>query len=211
MWRWLALTAVAAGALWTLPGLGDALGAHAFHVVVGFALAAALIVAGFLFGPAPSPGDIDGVSSVALIAYLIAVALLVLASRHDPLALGAFAVLVAASVAIAWRTEAAVGVVPAAALLAALVIVAWAVDPNLERLVLPSGPVAGAVPEPAKADVGWHLVLAGAFAALFGVAGYLAQGRSERPTVPLLWSAAAAFTPIAVLAALYYRIAKLEP
>jgi uncharacterized membrane protein len=211
MWRWLALTAVAAGALWTLPGLNTALGAHAFHVVVGFALAAALIVAGFLLGPDASPGEIDGVSSVALIAYLIAAALLVLASRHDPLVLATFAVLVAASVAIAWRAEAAAGAVPAAALLAALVIVRWAVDANLERLVLPSGPVAGAVPEPPKADVGWHLVLAGAFAALLGVAGYLAQGRSERPTVPLLWSAAAAFTPIAVLAALYYRIAKLEP
>jgi uncharacterized membrane protein len=215
MWRWLALTAVAAGALWTLPGLSaghvDALGAHAFHVVVGFALAAALIVAGFLLGPDASPGESDGVSSVALIAYLIAAGLLVLASRHDPLALATFAVLVAASVAIAWRAEAAAGAVPAAALLAALVIVRWAVDANLERLVLPSGPVAGAVPEPPKADVGWHLVLAGAFAALFGVAGYLAQGRSERPTVPLLWSAAGAFTPIAVLAALYYRVAKLEP
>jgi uncharacterized membrane protein len=215
MWRWLALSAVAAGALWTLPGLGaghvDALGAHAFHVVVGFALATALIVAGFLLGPDASPGEIDGVSSVALIAYLIAAGLLVLASRHDPLALATFAVLVAASVAITWRAEAAAGAVPAAALLAALVIVRWAVDANLERLVLPSGPVAGAVPEPPKADVGWHLALAGAFAALFGAAGYLAQGRSERPTVPLLWSAAAAFTPIAVLAALYYRIAKLEP
>ena len=45
MWRWLAITAVAFSALWTLPGIGvisvDALGAHAFHVVVGFALAAA--------------------------------------------------------------------------------------------------------------------------------------------------------------------------
>src|SRR5262245_10259115 len=211
MWRWLALTAVAAGALWTLPGLGEALGAHAFHVVVGFALAAAVIVAGFLFGPGATPGEIDDVSSAALIAYLIAAALLVLASRHDPLALATFAVLVAASVAIAWRAEAAAGVVPAAALLAVLVIVSWAVDANLERLLLPSGPVAGAVPEPPKADVGWHLVLAGAFAALFGVAGYLAQGRSERPSVPLLWSAAAAFTPIAVLAALYYRIARFEP
>src|SRR5262245_16487143 len=215
MWRWLALTAVAAGALWTLPGLGtghvDALGAHAFHVVVGFALAAALIVAGFLLGPDASPGEIDGTSSAALIAYLIAAALLVLASRHAPLALTVFAVLVAASVAIAWRAEAAAGAVPAAALLAALVIARWAVDLNLERLVLPSGPVVGAVPEPPTADVGWHLARAGAFAALFGVAGYLAQGRSERPTVPLLWSAAAAFTPIAVLAALYYRIAKFEP
>src|SRR5262249_53643421 len=71
--------------------------------------------------------------------------------------------------------------------------------------------VAGAVPEPPKADVGWHLVLATGFALLFGVAGYRAQGRSQRPIVPILWSASAVFTPIAILAALYWRIAKLEP
>src|SRR4051812_7686120 len=46
MWRWLAITAIVFSTLWTLPGIGvDALGAHAFHVIVGFALAASLIVA----------------------------------------------------------------------------------------------------------------------------------------------------------------------
>ena len=48
LWRWLAITAVAFGVLWVLPGISyphvDALGAHLFHVVAGFALAAALIV-----------------------------------------------------------------------------------------------------------------------------------------------------------------------
>ena len=214
MWRWLAITAVALSAAWTLPGLGivsvDALGAHAFHVVAGFVLAALLIVAGLLLGPDADGGRIDGVSSAALAAYLIAATLLVLASRHDPLALATFAVLVAATVAVAWRAEPAVAAVPAAALLAALVIVRWAVDLNIGHLLAPSGPVARAVPEPPKADVGWHLVLATGFALLFGVAGYRAQGRSQRPIVPMLWSASAVFTPIAVLAALYYRIANLD-
>jgi uncharacterized membrane protein len=215
MWRWLALTAVALSAAWTLPGLGigsvDALGAHAFHVIVGFALAALLIVAGLMLGPDADGGRIDGVSSAALAAYLIATTLLVLASRHEPLALATFAVLVAATVAIAWRAEPAAAAVPVAALLAALVIARWAVDLNIGHLLAPSGPVAGAVPEPPKADVGWHLVLATGFALLFGAAGYRAQGRSQRPIVPMLWSASAVFTPIAVLAALYYRIARFEP
>src|SRR5262249_61776309 len=43
MWRWLAITAVAFSAAWTLPGVGivsvDALGADLFHVVTAFALA----------------------------------------------------------------------------------------------------------------------------------------------------------------------------
>ncbi|MEA2966286.1 MAG: hypothetical protein QOI46_6384, partial [Alphaproteobacteria bacterium] len=62
-----------------------------------------------------------------------------------------------------------------------------------------------------KTNAGRHLVLGAAFALLFGGTGYLAQGRSERPLVPVLWSAAAVFAPIAILAALYYRIAGFEP
>ena len=46
--------------------------AHEFHVVAGFALAAALIVAGLLFGPDDTPGRIDAVSSVTLSIYLLA-------------------------------------------------------------------------------------------------------------------------------------------
>jgi uncharacterized membrane protein len=215
MWRWLAITTVAFSALWTLPGLGvisvDALGAHVFHVVVGFALASALIVAGLWLGPDALPGRVDGVSSAALGAYLIAATLLVLLSRHDPLALAAFAALAVAAVAIAWRAEAAAAAVPTAAVLVVLVFARWAADLNIEHLLAPSGPVAGAVPEPPKANVGWHLVLGTGFAVLFGGAGYLAQGRSERAIVPMLWSAAAVFTPIALLAALYFRIAGFEP
>jgi uncharacterized membrane protein len=215
MWRWLAIAAVVFSAAWTLPGVGivsvDALGAHLFHVVTGFALAAALIVAGLFLGPDAEVGRIDGVSSAALGTYLVAATLLVLASRHDPLALATFAVLVAATVAIAWRAEPAAAAVPAAALLAALVIVRWAVDIHVGHLLAPSGPVAGAVPEPPKADAEWHLLLATGFALLFGTAGYRAQGRSQRPIVPILWSASAVFAPVAILAALYYRIANLEP
>src|SRR5205085_3873893 len=73
------------------------------------------------------------------------------------------------------------------------------------------GPVAGAVPEPPRADVGWHLALGAGFAALFGSAGFLAQGRSVRPVAPILWAACAVFTPLAMLAALFYRIAAFEP
>src|SRR5262245_65303897 len=139
MWRWLAITAVVFRWAWTLPGVGivrvDALGAHLFHVVAGFALAAALIVAGLFLGPDAEVGRIDGVSSAALGTYLAAATLLVLASRHDPLALATFAVLVAATVAIAWRAEPPAAAVPAAALLAALVIVRRAVDIHVGYLL----------------------------------------------------------------------------
>ncbi|MGH6769966.1 MAG: DUF2339 domain-containing protein, partial [Xanthobacteraceae bacterium] len=214
LWRWLAITAVAFGFLWTLPGL-DAMrvilpNAHLFHVVVGFALAAALIVSGLLFGPGAAPGRVDAVSSGAIATYLFGTTLIVLASRHDGLALTAFVLLTAATVAIAWRTEAAVAAVPAAGLMVALVFLQFAVNIQWEQLVLPSGPVAGAVPEPQRLFYGAHLALGAALAALFGGAGFLAQGRSTRPVAPMLWAASAVFVPVAILVALYYRIYYFE-
>jgi uncharacterized membrane protein len=213
LWRWLAITAVVFAFLWSLPGIADAgtLAPHAFHVAACYALAALLIVSGLLYGPSADPGEIDPVSSGALVAFLLAAAILVLATRHDPAALVIFIVLIAATVAVAWRTDAATAAVPAAAVLAVLVLWRWALNLDLEHLVMPSGPVAGAVPEPDRSDYGWHLALGTGLAALFGVTGFAAQGRSPRPIVPILWSAAAVFAPLALLAALYYRVARFEP
>jgi uncharacterized membrane protein len=55
-----------------------------------------------------------------------------------------------------------------------------------------------------------HLVVGALFAAMFGATGFLAQGRSERSIGPTLWSAAAVFAPLAILVALYYRIAGFD-
>ena len=111
LWRWLAITAVAFGALWMFPGHRRRASIHstphALHVVVGFALAAALLVSGLFYGPDAEPGEIDPVSSGALAAYLVrrghagARAPTMTASRCG------FTLLVVATVAIAWRTEAA--------------------------------------------------------------------------------------------------------
>ena len=214
LWRWLAITAVVFGALWMLPGMDDprvpSLTPHLFHAIVQFALAAALIVCGLFYGPPAKREEIDGISSGALAAYLLAAAFLVIARHHDTWALGVFALLVAATVAIAWRTDAAAAALPAAAALAVLVMTAWAVQPVTERLILPAGPTAGAIPDPARAYTGFHLALGAAFAALFGGAGFLAQGRSERALIPMLWAAAGAAAPVAILIALYHRVAGWE-
>jgi uncharacterized membrane protein len=214
LWRWLAITAVIFGLVWTLPGIADtsanALTPHVFHVVIGFLLAAALIVSGFLFGPDRAPGRIDGVSSGALGAYLLGAAFLVLASRHDTLALLAFALLVAATLAIAWRSDAATAAVPAAALLVALVFLQWTVDLDVGTLGLPASVNPGALWEPDRYPLSAHLVLGVGLALLFGAAGFLVQGRFERPLPAMLWAASAVFTPIAILVMLYYRIADFD-
>ncbi|HEX2082749.1 MAG TPA: DUF2339 domain-containing protein, partial [Xanthomonadaceae bacterium] len=214
LWRWLAITAVAASALWILPGLAfaDLQGGvpHAFYLAVVFALAAALIVSGLLFGPDAAADVIDNVSSMALAAYVGAAALLVLASDHAAVPLWIFTLLVTATVAIAWRAPSATAALPFAAVLAALVIAEWAVQLRFETLLAPGGPVARDADAPGRAQVGLHLLLGGAFAVLFGGIGFLAQGRSERAVISILWAACAVLAPIAILIALYYRIAGFE-
>ena len=214
LWRWLAITAVVFATLWMFLDIerttNDVLLPHAFHAVVGFVLVAVLIVSGFLYGPTAEHGHIDGISSGALAAFLFAAAALVFASEHAATALVVFALLTVSTVAIAWRSEAAIAAVPAAAVLVVLVLAAWSVDLRIEHLIAPAGPMAGAVPEPAQAAFGSHLVFGGILAVLFGGAGFLTQGRSERPIAPILWAACGVGAPIGILIALYYRIANFD-
>jgi uncharacterized membrane protein len=214
MWVWLATAATVLNALWTFPGADvfpvTALGAHVFSALAGFALAATFLVCGLLFGPEAAPGEVDRLSAFALGVYLLAAAFLTVASQHDPAALTAFVILTVATVAIAWRTEAGTGAVPVAAVLAMAVMAHWAVAMNPSQLLWPGGPAAPAVHEPQPYEYGSHLVVAAGWAALFGVTGFLAQGRSVRALAPMLWCASGVFAPLAMLVALYYRIAGLD-
>ena len=212
LWRWLAVSAVVASVLWTLPGIGelDSLPEHVFHVATGFVLSALLIVSGFLFGPPSARGEIDLVSSGALGAYLLAAMLLVLATGHDSLALLLFCVLVVGTLAIAWRTDAAALAVPLAALFVAAIFWHWSIDFDVALLGLPNGPVPDSLWKPEHYLFGTPLTLGAAFGALFLAAGFLAQGPGERGRVSVLWAASAVFAPIAILIALYYRIAGFD-
>jgi uncharacterized membrane protein len=213
LWRWLAVSAIAFALLWTFPCLqcGPSMVApHAFHVIAGFVLAALLVVCGLLFGPPAEEGRIEPISSGSLAAYLIGATSIVLASFHADAAMIAFAVLVASTLVVAWRAPAATGAVGFAAMLVALVFLQWAVLGNPDMLVLPGGPLPGIGPGATDGSVSLHLTTAAIFAIGFGAAGFLAQGRSISATIPVVWSAAAVFTPLALLIALYARIAHLD-
>lgn len=208
LWRWLALSAIVASALWALPGIGNpqALVPHVFHIAAGFALATLLIVSDLIFGPDAAKGRIDFVSSFALIAYLVAATLLVVATGHDELALILFVVLVVATLAIASRSDAAVGAVPVAAILVAVVFAQWSLDLDPSEFGLPLGTGPDSPWQPDRLLFGAPLTLGTAFALLFGLSGFLIQGRETRPRISILWSASAALAPIVILIALYWRI-----
>src|SRR6202048_2186667 len=149
LWRWLAVTTIVFALLWTFPCLqcGPSMVApHAFHVISGFILAALLVVCGFLFGPPADDGQIEPISSGSLAAYLAGATLIVLNSGHADTAIIVFALLVAGTLFVAWRADAAAGAIAAASLLVFVVFAEWAVRGNPDMLVLPGGPLPGIGP-----------------------------------------------------------------
>src|SRR5256886_1158341 len=194
-----------------LPQCGPSMVApHAFHVMSGFVLAALLVVCGFMFGPPADEGQIEPISSGSLAAYLFGATMIVLASFHADTAIIVFALLVAGTLFVAWRAQAATGAVAAAAIFVFAVFAEWAVRGNPDMLVLPGGPLPGIGPAATDSSVALHLIAAAIFAVGFGAAGFLAQGRSISAIIPVVWSASAVFTPLALLIALYARIAHLD-
>jgi uncharacterized membrane protein len=213
LWRWLAVTTTVFALLWTFPCLQcgpSMVGPHAFHVIAGFVLAALMVVCGFMFGPPADEGQIEPISSGSLTAYLAGATMIVLASFHDDAAIIVFAILVAGTLSVAWCAQAATGAIGAAAIFVFVVFAEWAVRGNPDMLVLPGGPLPGIGPAATDGSVSLHLITAAIFAAGFGAAGFLAQGRSVSAIIPVVWSATAVFTPLALLVALYARIAHLD-
>jgi len=213
LWRWLAVTTIVFALLWTFPCLQcgpEMVAPHAFHVIVGFVLATLLVVCGFMFGPDGDGEEIEPISSGSLAAYLFGAVMIVLNSAHTDAAMITFALLVAGSLAVAWRAPAAAGAVGAAAAFVFIVFGEWAVRGNADMLVLPGGAIPGIGPAATDGSVTLHLVSAAVFAAAFGVAGFLAQLRFTTTRITVTWAAAAVFTPVALLVALYARIAHLD-
>jgi uncharacterized membrane protein len=213
LWRWLAVTTIVLATLWTFPCLQcgpSMVGPHAFHVIAGFILAALLVVCGFMFGPPAEQGRIEPISSGALAATLLGATMIVLSSFHADTAMIVFALLVAGTLFVAWRTDAAAGAIVAASAFVFIVFAEWAIRGNPDMLVLPGGPLPGIGPNATDGSVSLHLIAAASFAVGFGAAGFLAQGRSVSAIVPVVWSACAVFTPLALLIALYARIAHLD-
>jgi uncharacterized membrane protein len=213
LWRWLAVTTIVLATLWTFTCLQcgpSMVGPHTFHVIAGFILAALLVVCGFMFGPPAEQGRIEPISSGALAATLLGATMIVLSSFHADTAMIVFALLVAGTLFVAWRTDAAAGAIVAASAFVFIVFAEWAIRGTPDMLVLPGGPLPGIGPNATDGSVSVHLIAAAIFAVGFGAAGFLAQGRSVSAMVPVIWSACAVFTALALLIALYARIAHLD-
>lgn len=210
LWRWLAITTVAFGLFWLLPGLIDEklIAQHAFHLIASFALAAIFVVAGFLFGPASEAKTVDRVSSGVLMAWLAGALLFALAHLHDTTALAVFALVVAATIGVAWRSDAAAAAVPAAGLATVALLACWHLLTTPDASMLP--PFFRDMPRASGEPTALQVWLGIGLGLLFGLSGFLMQGRSGAARIATLWSATGAAAPILILIVLYARIAQFE-
>lgn len=212
MWRWLAMTAIAFAAIWMLFDIAvpGTIGPHAFDIIAGFILASVLVVTGFMFGPTAEPGRIEPISSISLAVFLFGACVMVLNNNHADSAMTVFTLIVFAAFAVAWRAESATGVIAATAVFVFVVFAEWAIRANPDLAVVAGGAMPGIGTRADEGSINVHLIAAALFAAGFGGAGFLAQGRSSGAIVPVVFAAAGVFTPLALLVALYARIAHLD-
>jgi uncharacterized membrane protein len=212
LWRWLAITAAVFSLVWlVLPlGAGGELYPQMVYLLAGFALALALIVSSFLFGPDAERGRLDLVSSGVLACYLLGAVLVVIANRHGNPALITLFVLCAATITAAWRSEAVTPALGAATLAGILVVGHWSVSDYFVLISSPGGPYSAVPPVARLEGLRAHLMFGAGLALMFGAAGYLAQGRSRHPYASMIWAGMAVLTPLLVLIALNYGVAQFE-
>ena len=212
LWRWLALTTIALGGLWMLfdIALPNTIAPHAFDIIVGFVLASVLVVTGFMFGPSAEPGRVEPISSISLAVFLFGACVLVLNNNHADPAMIVFALVVFAAFVVAWRAESATGAIGAAAVFVFVIFAEWAIRANPDLAVVAGGAMPGIGARADEGSINVHFLVAALFAVGFGGAGFLAQGRSVGAIVSVVWAAAGVFTPLALLIALYARIAHLD-
>jgi uncharacterized membrane protein len=131
-------------------------------------------------------------------------------SGHADAALITFTVLIAGTLFVAWWAPAAVGALGAAAAFIFIVFAEWVVRGNPDMLVQPGGALPGIGPSATDGSVSLHMATAAIFAAAFGGAGFMAQARFGAARITVAWAATAVFVPLALLIALYARIAHLD-
>jgi uncharacterized membrane protein len=221
-WWWLAWAALAGSALWLVLWFGTAWRPGDALAVGGFLLALAAL---YLFvlprpsEPAPTrsnPLALDwlGSGAIARAAAIVAALFILMLVRVDGYggaSLGVLAVLALAYPAIARRDAAhdALAVIAALTVLAAMA--GWYLPGDIslpQPLAVIEGRSHGTDPGPlVPPELVPFLSLTGAFAAWFGLGGFVALWGAARPW---FWAALSATTPILLLAVAYWRIEAFE-
>lgn len=212
-WRFLALLAIAGMVGWGIALLlfevPQAVPAAGLIALVLLALTAALLVPGHLWGPEGSSAP-DLVSTIAASGAVLVALLAALAGEIAFSPLAVFVVAGLGLLALAWRAPPATFATLALALLAPVILAQWIFPPEPGSGLAPAGPLAGAVPEPARLTLGHFLTYGLGLGGIQLVLGFFGARRAGKSLFALAWAAAGSLGAVLMLVAAYDRLTGLE-
>jgi len=213
LWRWLALLAIAGMVAWGLTlivfEVPQALSASGGLALALLAFTAALLAPGLLFGP-EDDGHIDLVSSLGAVGAMAVVTTAAVIGASGVVPVSVFAIAALGTLALAFVVPAATFAAVAVALAVPAVLATWAFPPDAGSTLVPGGPMAGVVPEPARLSIGHFTAFAAAMGAAMLGLGLIGARRAKRALLALGWAAAGGGGPILVLVAAYARLTELD-
>lgn len=213
LWRWLALLAIAGMVAWGLTlivfEVPQALSASGGLALALLAFTAALLAPGLLFGP-EDDGHVDLVSTLGAVGAMAVVTAAAVIGASGVVPVSLFAIAALATLALAFAAPASTYAAVAVALAVPAVLATWAFPPDAGSTLVPGGPMAGVVPEPARLSIGHFTAFAAAMGAAMLGLGLIGARRARRALLALGWAAAGGGGPILVLVAAYARLTELD-
>ncbi|MFG1375658.1 DUF2339 domain-containing protein [Xanthobacter autotrophicus] len=216
-WAWLAFIAIIGVVAWGLTllvfGVPQAVSASGALGLVLLALTA-LLLAPRLFwgpdtGPRPEPISILGAAGALLVTAVAAVDGK-LGGEMGALPLSVFVLAAVGVLALAWRVKPMTLATLAVAVLAPAILTQWVFPPEPGTALAPAGPMAGALPEPARLSLGHFMVYAFGMGALMLGAGLAGAWRGGRFLVLVGWAVTGTLGPVLMLIAAYARLTELD-
>jgi len=212
-WAWLAYLAIAGVVAWGLTlvvfDVPQAVSASGALGLVLLAFTVLLLAPGLLWGPQAGPRP-DPVSSLGATGALAVTAAAAVSGHVAAAPLALFVLCAIGVLALAWRVRPATFATLAIALLAPAILTQWVFPAEPGTALAPAGPMAGALPEPARLSVGHFVTYGLGMGALllgFGLGGARRRGRG---VFALGWAVAGTLGPVLMLIAAYARLAELE-
>ncbi|MDI4666817.1 DUF2339 domain-containing protein [Xanthobacter autotrophicus] len=212
-WAWLALIAIAGVVAWGLTlvvfGVPQAVSASGALGLVLLALTALLLAPHLFWGPDTGPRP-EPVSILGAVGALLVTATAAVDGEVGALPLAVFVLAAVGVLALAWRVKPMTLATLAVAVLAPAILTQWVFPPEPGTTMAPAGPMAGALPEPARLSLGHFMAYSFGMGALMLGAGLAGAWRGGRFLVLVGWAVTGTLGPVLMLIAAYARLTELD-
>ncbi|MCG5236537.1 DUF2339 domain-containing protein [Xanthobacter oligotrophicus] len=212
-WAWLAYIAIIGVVAWGLTlvvfAVPQAVSASGALGLVLLALTALLLAPRLFWGPDTGPRP-EPISILGAVGALLVTAVAAVDGQVGAMPLSVFVLAAVGVLALAWRVKPMTLATLVVAALAPAILTQWVFPPLPGTAMAPAGPMAGALPEPARLSIGHFMVYAFGMGALMLGAGLAGAWRGGRFLVLVGWAVTGTLGPVLMLIAAYARLTELD-